>query len=286
MSITATDLVGYLRAEFAKASRWRLILLIVQFLAVVPTALSVVVTGEHILYFLAVIGPALLIFWWIARTSYRRARAAAHAARRASLIMGGLGATFSPEEHQRLRQLFTVDEPAARAHANPDYYASGAPPGLRRLGEMLEESAFYSKHVHRVSANAMSALFVGFVGIAIVAAVVSAPYADRVTLVTAIKVWLAILVFLLSSDVLGAMTEHREAARVAESVQNRMTAAHAKGFPEGDVLLAMVDYNEAMEGAPEAVPGVFKSMESRLNQRWAEYKADRDQARAGQGGQP
>lgn len=80
--------------------------------------------------------------------------------------------------------------------------------------------------------------------------------------------------------------EHREAARVAESVQNRMTAAHAKGLPEGDVLLAMVDYNEAMEGAPEAVPGVFKSMESRLNQRWAEYKADRDQARAGPGGQP
>jgi len=284
MSITADDLVGYQRAEFAKASNWRLILLVVQFLAVVPTALSVVVTDEHVLYFLAAIGPALLILWWVARGTYRRARAAAQAARRASLIMGGLGVALSPEEHQRLRQFFTVDEPDAKSHANPSYYATGAPPGVRRLGEMLEESAFYSKEVHRVSGDAMSALFIGFVVIAIVAAIVSAPYADRPTLVTAIKVWLAILVFLLSSDVLGAMTEHREAARIAESVQNRMTAAHAKDFPEGDVLLAMVDYNNAMEGSPEAVPGVFGSMEARLNQRWAEYKADRDQARAAREG--
>ena len=283
MSISANDLVGYLRAEFDKASKWRLILLVVQFLAVVPTALSVVIAGETLLYLLAIVGPILIVVWWIVRGVYRRARSAAHSARRASLILGGLGAEFSPEEYQRLRQVFTVDEGLAEAKINPDYYASGAPPGYRRLGELLEESAFYSKDIHRMSGNAMGALFVGFIALAVAAALASVPFTDRVTAITGIKVVIAILVFLLSSDVFGAMTEHREAFREAESVQSRMAAAHAKGFPQGDVLLAMTDYNNAMESAPEAVPGVFASMENRLNRRWAEYKRDRDEARAATG---
>ncbi|MBD8735339.1 hypothetical protein [Sphingomonas sp. CFBP 13706] len=280
MSITVDALVGYTKAEFAKASRWRLILLIVQFLAVVPAALSVVVTGDDVLYVLAVGGPVLLIAWWLARSVYRRSRSAAHGARRAVLIAGGLGAPISPGDHQRLRQRFTVDEPVANRQIDPDYYATGERPGLQRLGEMLEESAFYSKEVHRVSANFMIVILIVFVTVAIVVALLSAPYASRVTAVTGIKVILAVSVFILSSDVIGAISEHREASRGAESVQNRMAAAYATGYPEGDVLLAMGDYNEAMEGAPEAVPGVFGSMVTRLNQRWAEYKDDRAQARA------
>lgn len=286
MSITIDALVGYTKAEFAKASKWRLILLIVQFLAVIPAALSVVVSNEKLLYVLAVFGPILLIAWWLARNVYRRSRSAAHGARRAALIGGGLGIAISPEDHQRLRQRFTVDEPTALAKVDPDYYATRQPPGLQRLGEMLEESAFYSKEVHRVSANVMFVILVAFIALALGAALLSVPYASRVTAITAIKVILAVSVFALSSDVIGAISEHREAARGAESVQHRMSAAYAKGYPEGDVLLAMGDYNEAMEGAPEAVPGVFNSMVGRLNQRWAEYKVDRDQARSQQGGRP
>jgi len=283
MSITIDALVGYTKAEFAKASRWRLVLLIVQFLAAIPAALSVVVTDEKLLYGLAIIGPALLIAWWLARNVYARSRSAAHGARRAALIAGGLGAVISPEDHQRLRQRFTVTTTDADRFADPGYYASGEQPGLQRLGEMIEESAFYSKDVHRVSANVMFVLLVVFVALAIGVALLSAPYATRVTAITGIKIILAISVFALSSDVIGAISEHREASRIAESVQNRMAAAYARGYPQGDVFLAMGDYNEAMEGAPEAVPGVFKSMVADLNQRWSEYKADRDQARASSG---
>ena len=279
MAITPDDLVGYLKAEFAKASRWRLILLAVQFLATVPAALSVIVTDATLLYALAIIGPVLLLTWWIARGFYRRARSAAHAARRASLILGGLGQNFSPEEHQRLRQIFTVKESEAKSRTDPNYYATDAGTSPRRLGEMLEESAFYSKEVHRVSGNVMGAVFVAFIALAVLVALAGVPYADRLTAILFIKVVLAITVFFLSSDVLGAMTEHREAYRIAEGVQSRMAAAHAKNFPPGDVLLAMVDYNNAMEGAPEAVPGVFRSLERRLNERWAEYKRDRDETR-------
>lgn len=283
MSITSDELVGYLRAEFDKASKWRLALLLFQFLAVVPAALSVVVGDERLLYFLAIAGPLLLVLWWIARTAYARSSHAAHVARRASLIMNGLGLNFSPEEHQRLRQRFTVDPRAATAQVNPDYYATAAQSGYRRLGEMIEESAFYSKEVHRVSAAAMAALFLAFILIAVAAAVASVPYAARVTVIIGIKVVLAIGVFLLSSDVFGAMLDHHQASHEAEAVQQRMAAAHAKGFPQGDVLLAMADYNSAMEGAPEAVPGVFSSIVGRLNRQWAEYKIDRDATAPQQG---
>lgn len=279
MAIAATDLVGYLRAEFAKASKLRLRLLLVQLLAAIPGALGVVIQDDKTLYYLAVAGAGLLAYWWLVRAKYQRVRAAAHTARRASLILGGLGGTLSPDEHQRLRQLFTVDENEARFRIVPNYYASDLPPSPARLGEMLEESAFYSRDIHRISATIMGGVFVFFVAMAAMIAMVTIPYADRVTALTAARVFLASSVFLLSSDVLGAAREHRAAADGAEDVRARMSAAYAKGFPQNDVLLAMVDYNSAMEGAPEAVPGVYRGNEARLNQRWAEYKRDRAAAR-------
>lgn len=280
MAISADELVGYLRAEFDKASRWRIRLLIVQFAGTIPAALSVVIKDETYTYFLALAAPVVILAWWLVRMFYLRARGAAHAARRASLVHGGLGADFSPQEHQRLRQVFTVDEETARARANTSYYASNSAPGLARLAELLEESAFYSKDVHKYSAVAMGTVFGLFVIIAIAAAFVSVPFAARPAVITWVRIGLAVFVFLLSSDVLGAMAEHREACRQAASVQSRMAAAAARGYPQGDIMLAMVDYNNAMEGAPEAFPGVFRSIEGTLNRRWAEYKADREETRS------
>lgn len=288
MAIPPNELVGYQKAQFAKASQWRLILLFVQFLVTIPAALSVIVKDETWLYILAVVGPLLLVAWWVARAFYRSSRDAAHAARRAGLITNGLGMPISPEEHQRLRQMFTVSQADAVRLIDPQYFATVEHPGTARLGEMLEESAFYSKDVHRVSGNVMLAVFLIFIAIAIAAALFSVPYADRVTAITGIKLVLAGAVFLLSSDVLGSVAEHREACRMAADVQRRMGAAYSRSFPEGDVLLAMVDYNNAMEGAPEAVPGVFRGIERGLNERWTEYKVDRDLARAtsSMGGRP
>lgn len=251
----------------------------VQLLIAVPAAVSVVVTDAIITYILAIIGVALLVVWWALNVSYTAARSAAHSARRAALIAGGLPDHFSPSELMSLKSRLTVSEVTARAYEKSDYYATKQLVGSQRLGEMLEESAFYSADLQRASATAMLVIVGIFTLISTIAAFTAIPLVERNDTLLIVRIGLAVLVFVMSSDVLGAYVAHKNAARAIEDVKARLVAADRSGYPQPDVLLAMVDYNMAVESAPESVPFAYRFSEKDLNQRWAEYQKDRKAAR-------
>lgn len=94
------------------------------------------------------------------------------------------------------------------------------------------------------------------------------------------RVILAFMVFVLSADVLGAWRLHQAAADEIKQIRNRLMVADRGGYPMPDVLLALVDYNSAVEGAPESVPFVYDWYQKELEQRWNDYQADRAAARA------
>ncbi|MCF4125973.1 hypothetical protein [Methylobacterium sp. SyP6R] len=280
MSLTPGSLVGYLRAEFAKAANRRVWLFFVQLAIALPAAISVVVVDAFWTYVLAIVGVALLIVWWALNTSYMAARNAAHAARRAALLSGGVVNKYSPSEILSLKSRLTVSEATAKKYEKSDYYATKEPVGPRRLGEMLEESAFYSADLQRASANAMLVIIGIFALIAASAALSALPFADRDNLLLVVRIGLSVLVFVMSSDVLGAYIAHKGAARSIEEIRARLIAADRSGYPQADVLLAMVDYNSAVESAPESIPFAYRFSEKDLNQKWSEYQRDREAARA------
>ncbi|MCE4222767.1 hypothetical protein HCU64_03305 [Methylobacterium sp. C25] len=280
MALSSENLVGYLRAEFSKAARRRVWLFFVQLAIAVPAAISVVVSDAILTYILALIGVALLIFWWALNASYLAARNAAHSARRAALLSGGLVEQFSPSEIMSLKSRLTVSEVTAKSFEKTDYYASKLPIGASRLGELLEESAFYSADLQRASATCMLVIIVIFTAIATLAAVAAVPFFQRDTTLLIVRIGLAVLVFAMSSDLLGAYVAHKSAARAIEEVRARLITADRSGYPFPDVLLAMMDYSSAVESAPESVPFAYRFTEKDLNQRWAEYQNDREAARA------
>ncbi|BCM19191.1 hypothetical protein [Mesorhizobium sp. J8] len=103
------------------------------------------------------------------------------------------------------------------------------------------------------------------------------PFTDKATTLTILRIFLALLVFAFSSDVLGAYLGHRNAARDIESVRMRLQLARAGNFPLTDVILLMGEYNLAVESAPEGVPYTYSLSEKRLNSLWAEYVANLQQ---------
>ena len=285
MALTSTNLVGYLRAEFANASRLRVWLFVVQLAAAVPAAVAVLIPDHYsdALYWLAFAGAVLLIGWWFLNGRYARVRNAAQAARRGALLLGGLNEPLSPGEVQALRERFTVSAAAAQKCENVNYYATKLPPGSARLGEMLEESAFYSEHLQRISANVMLGVLVIFAVVFVIIAFGVTPYVGRDTGQTIVRVFLALLVFGMSADVVGAYRAHRGATNDLRDIRLRLITADAAGYPAADVLLAVADYNAAVEGAPESVPYAYKMNEKHLNERWADYQQDRNNRRAAQG---
>jgi hypothetical protein len=106
------------------------------------------------------------------------------------------------------------------------------------------------------------------------------PYVGRDTYQAIVRIFLALLVFGMSADVVGAFRAHRYAAREIRDIRQRLIAADAAGYPVADVLLAFTDYNAAVENAPESVPKAYACCSQYLNERWADYQRDRDERRA------
>ncbi len=275
MSLTPSRLVGYQLAEFEKSSRLRIWLFFLQLLLALPAALSVVIVDETWLYGLAILGGVGLIIWWLISLRYDRSRTAAQTARRASLLSGALGETFSPFEVAELRQRFTVTEAEATAKENPDYYASQKTAGSERLAEMVEESAFFTADLQDFSSKVMGVIFVLFIVLAVAVGLSVGPDLDRSGSMTLIRIILAIFVFIMSSDMLGAFQKHRSAAAQAKAIRSRLATLQHRSAPLADVLLVMTDYNAVVEAAPESVPFAFRLREKTLNARWAEYLADK-----------
>lgn len=282
MPLTAANLVGYMQAEFSKASRLRVWLFFLQLAAALPAAIAVLIPDHYsdALYWLAFFGAALLLIWWFVNGRYTRLRNAAQAARRAALLLGGLNAPLSPGEVQALHERFTVSATKAREHEKADYYATKLPHGPARLGEMLEESAFYSEHLQRISATVMLGVLVIFAIVFVGITFGITPYVSHDTGLAIVRVFLALLVFGMSADVVGAFRAHRDAAKDIRDIRQRLITADAAGYPIADVLLAFTDYNAAVESAPESVPYAYALRRQHLNERWADYQRDRDERRA------
>lgn len=282
MGITSESLIGYLRAEFFKSSRIRIWLFFVQLFAAVPAAISVVIPDHEkvLLYGLAITTIALLVAWWVLNEFYVLARSAAQSARRGALLLGGLHQALSPSEVQSLRERFTVTSERARECEKADYYATNEPHGPARMAEMIEESALYSEHLQRKSAQVMLGILLLFAALFLIIALVSIPTIQRDTGMVLARVILALMVFVLSADVIGAWRRHRAAAENIKQIRNRLMVADRSAYPMPDVLLAFADYNSAVEGCPESVPFVYSWYQKELEQRWVDYQNDRSAARA------
>jgi hypothetical protein len=211
---------------------------------------------------------------------------AAQAARRGALLLGGLSQPLSPREIQSLRDRFTVNSERARECEKADYYATKEPPGSPRLAEMIEESALYSEYLQRKSGHVMLSLLALFALVFLCIALIGIPMIERDTGMVAARVILALMVFILSADVLGAWRLHRAAAEEIKQIRNRLMTADRSGYPMPDVLLAFTDYNSAVEGSPESVPFIYGWYQKELEQRWNDYQADRAAARADHRGDP
>lgn len=263
-------LLTHQRAELGQAEWCRGWSLFLQFLVALLAAVSVFSNdGDHLLA-LAGVGVLVLAIWLVCDGYYRRYRGAGDQARRVLLILHGLNEEVA--ELGVIHTGFTAPVTGLSTVSIEEYFATIAPAGFSRVAEMVDESAFFTADIQRRSGELMLLiLFFLLVVIGLVSFAFGSQLDGSVRVITA-RVFLALTVFLLSSDVLGAAFNHLRAATSMEVIRYRLTAARARGYPQGDVLQAMADYNAAVEGAPLPLPGVYQRRKRDLDRRWADYK--------------
>jgi hypothetical protein len=252
----------------------------VQFAVAIPGALSIFVEDGLQLYWLAFAGVALLGLWIYLSLKHVHYREPGEKARRATLIVNGLGHKLSDALILQLNDMFDVSQEEVAKHKDSEYFASTEEAGYARLAQMLEQSAYFSGYLHKKSCFTMAALFAAGILASLLILLAAIPVSTSSELMIGARVVLATLVFFLSSDVAGAAFSHWNAWTEAERIRSILDAASARNYPPGDVLLCMSDYNAAMEAAPVVVPFIYRAYATRLNRHWNTYQAAKYPSRA------
>lgn len=265
------QLLTHQRAELDNSQKLQMMVITVQVVLAALAAASVFHNDNGTLLRFALGGFALAAVWlWLGR-KHRMHRSAGDLARRVVLLGSGLGDTLSPEQRLRVFDAFTVPIEGRPLIREEGYFSSRAASGPRRLAEMIEESAFWTADLQRSSAAALRWLLAAGCACLALYAWITLPGMPHDAQISFARVLVAILVFLVSSDVVGAALSHQESARAIGEILRRVEAAAARDHPASDVLLLMADYNSAVETAPVALPFAMAFRQKTLSRRWREY---------------
>jgi hypothetical protein len=270
--VEAKILEGLTNAEFGKAEKLFTWSGRAQLTLAVLSAVTVFVSDTTVTLLLAILAAVIFAGWAYADWLYRASRAQAERGRRALLVVEGLVGTVSPGEIRDIESGFTVTkEQGERAH-NPEFFASTKERGKERLLELIEESAFYSCRLYRLSAASTWRKLVVYGSICFGLFVSTVYFIDAAKIAFTSRLALVVLIFLISQEVLGSARDYARAHLALSSTQARIRAIRAAGYPEGDLLVFMGDYNSAVEGAPMMAPGVYKKNASHLDELWRRHQ--------------
>ncbi len=268
------QLIGRQIAEFNRAARFFQFKFLVQLLTAALAVTTVLIIDPPLSYWLSLVSLALGALWAYLEIKYRSIRACAERARRATLIMGGLGKKISSHELNDIRECLSSSEAAGKKLENPDYFESNAPAGSVRLAEMLEESAYWTLHIQRISARIMWGLFVVVIIAALASLFVLIPDTPNEQLMTAARVVCAALTFAVGTDLFGAARAYSDTVHTLDRIMHRFDSAKARKYPEADLLLILADYNAAVENTPLSLPFIYDLKKEELERNWKRRQTD------------
>jgi hypothetical protein len=199
----------------------------------------------------------------------RKHRGVAEGARRATLLVDGLGVRLAESDLRRLAGDSGLAADQFAKWNDPEYFASAEPPGVARAVSMLEESAFWSQHLYGASAQVALRRFLMAAGLSGVCFVVAAGMPNAPSGAILLPLLVNIASTLIWVDLLAGWRAYESAAHAAREVVARLERIRQAGHDRDAFYLAFLDYNSVVENAPLMIDGVFDGHKDRLNELWA-----------------
>lgn len=267
----AENFLRHQRAELDRAERLHVASLCLQFVVAVIAGIAVFTDDGETLLVLAILGGLFALLWMVVAQYGRRHRSAGDQARRVVLLASGLG--HHSADAGMLMEAFGAPIAKTPRVEITKYFDSSSLPGPQRVGEMLDESAFYTGHLHRKSGEILTLFMLIVICASVLVWLAQASSMDDDAIVATARVFMAFLVFVLSSDIVGAAFGHFSAGQAMTRIRLRIGAAAARGYPHADILLLLADYNAEVEAAPMILPRLYNHQQKQLNERWRDYLA-------------
>ena len=268
-------LLTHQRAELDAAQRLQGVVVFIQLLIALVAGASVFSNNNGVLLNLAITGILLVLVWIYAAYRQRRYRAVGDQARRVALLRSGLDCDISVDELRQTFESFTTDIRQKHQQTEQDYFVSREPPGHRRLLELIAESAYWTEDLQKISAKAVWTILFSVIAAPLLLFWGTFGALETDYQISFARVLVTLFVFLLSADIVGTAIGHSEAYRAIACIRQRISAVEARGYPDGDVKLLLVDYNSIIQAAPVTPPFVYRTRKSWLSEKWEAYRASR-----------
>lgn len=267
------SLVGLSRAEFQEVGRLHRD----RFLAHVGTLLlsaAVLFLREPIAYACSIAALLTELTAYVLRQRAGERHGHASEALRRAQLMDALGRTAEPLDLADIREGFSKrTEKEAPAFEDQSYYATTASRGPKRLVELLQESAFWSKHLYKAAWKRGVWLWSAVLGIVVITLIFGMPFLSSNLALNFARTAALFLSFVSATDGLTRAFEWRRAATLAEAVDRRLE--HITGDDQEPLLAIFADYSVITASAPPIPPSIYKSERGRLNDLWRDRKGIR-----------
>ncbi|MBC3924168.1 hypothetical protein GHO40_21525 [Pseudomonas helleri] len=265
-------LLTHQNVEFDKADSYGRSMMWLQLSLALTAAFSVYVDQGWVLLLIALMGFGFLAAWLVLSQSQQKHRAAGDQARRAVLFMSGLGKKPSLEEQQRILKKFTIPLSVTDWALEENRFASREFPGYKRLAEIIEESAFWTGDLHRGSAEFMGKILWGSLLCSFIVSVAAIVFAPQNNLIAFNRALIAVMLFFISSDMLGLYFSYKRSAASLEEIFHRVEISALRGYLDSDILLLASDFNAVIENSPSPLNFFLKARANKLSLRWEIYK--------------
>jgi hypothetical protein len=265
----ADQLITLQRAEFDKAAALQRRIMHVQISITILSCVAVYAPRAGLSYLMVVLTLICSMIWARLSWTYSETRSAAESLRRTTLISVGLGCDLPSQTLRNIQSQITAEDADDSIGISHRYFATISAAGVERLTEMLEESAFSSAYLLRKSAQETWRSFAFFGAVFVIVTLSLLPFVEAQRWLDLGRIVCSVLVLLVSADVFGSAHAYAHSARLVENTLQGLESLRARGYPLGDLLMILGDYNSAVEKAPTIDPRIYWKHKDRLNALWA-----------------
>lgn len=261
-------LLGLQRAEYEVAENKLNTAGKVQFIIVAVSIIAISTSHTWIVYLGSILNLFLVFVWQLLAYQGRKSHHIAERARRMVVLSEGLGIQISGKQYSDIRMQFTVSPSDGKKHENQNYYKANESPGNARLAEMLQESAFWSKHLLDRSSSRYWLLFV----VTLLSAFVGLLLLYSVPNLLIVQIFSVLLIWLITGGLFSDALKFTIAARAIDDVENRLDGYLSAQSLDKDLLVILGDYNAIVQEIPTIPSSIYYSLRDKLNKLWIESR--------------
>ena len=165
---------------------------------------------------------------------------------------------------------FNVDETEGLKHQDENYYDTSEEFGMKKLAEILEESAFWSTHLFRLSSTRYWIYFSVAVCIAVLGLLLLPIVSNGGDSILLSQMFCIILTWLVTGQLFVSALSFTDAANKIDNIEGRLESIVENEATDEDVIVIVCDYNTLVEKTPIIPSSLYEKNKDRLNTLWAD----------------